>query len=179
MIFDVLTGVRAAELKRVKIDWFRPVDIGPTPYLLEFPAEATKNRKPRTVGISERAMAVVTARVQDGLVGDSGLVFSQSGFKNQRKRASRELLGKDAPRITLRDLRHTYGTLSLWKGQDAKATMEALGHSDLAMTNRYQHSTTQRIARAGADMDAVFEDQVGQESRTRKLEEKKDAETGQ
>lgn len=155
VMFAVLTGVRAWELKRIKLDWFRPVDIGPTPYLLEMPAEATKSRRPRVIGISARAMAIVAERKRDGLIGEDMFVFDREDHRKSRDRASRKL-GLEH-NITLRDLRHTFATLSLWKGQDAKATMDALGHSDLSMTNRYQHSTLQRIAQAGAVVDAEFD----------------------
>lgn len=176
VMFDVLTGVRAWELKRILVDWFRPVDRGPTRFLLELPGSATKSRRPRTIGISDRAMAIVDQRLKDGLIGDGGRVFSAVDHRKHRDWASREL--KLEHNITLRDLRHTYATISLWRGGDAEATMRALGHSDLSMTQRYQHSTVERIAQAGAVVDAEFKDtgalhrkmlQAGEADRTAKL----------
>jgi integrase len=48
--------------------------------------------------------------------------------------------------ITLRDLRHCYATYSAQGTGDAAATQAALGHTELATTQRYLTATLSRTA---------------------------------
>lgn len=141
--FAALTGLRSAELKRVRFDWIEPAPKGSdVAALLRLPAESTKGRKERAAGLTAPALAIVQSRVAPG----RELVFAQ---QTQRRwyRAACKTIGYDK-RIHLRDLRHTFATLALAESGDPWAVMSALGHSDLRTTSRYQSTTDERAAKA-------------------------------
>lgn len=135
--FALLTGLRFAELKRVRAQWVEPTPKGSdVPALLRLPAGSTKNRKERIVGLPIQALQIIKRRaLQDP-------IFPQGGYRKTLSRACARL-GYDQV-VTLRDLRHTYATLSLQAGADPIATQAALGHSDLRTTQRYLTSTKER-----------------------------------
>jgi integrase len=145
--FDVLTGLRSAELKRVQAGWVcaAPESAG-VPALLRIPAWAAKTRRERVVGLPERALAITNRRARAYPAAE--FIFSQSEFKRHRtavcKRLGFEMV------LTLRDLRHTFASLALQGKGDPAAVMAALGHKDLAMTQRYLTSPLERTAALGA-----------------------------
>lgn len=150
LLFAALTGLRAAELKRVRFDWVAPAPTGsPCPALLQLPAQATKTRHPRTVGLSQYALDILRQRSHSG----NELVFSQANHKKALRLAC-ERAG--VPRFTLRDLRHTYATFALTGTSDAVAVQAALGHTDLRTTQLYQSSTLVRTAAASAAVEKAL-----------------------
>ncbi|WNS42063.1 tyrosine-type recombinase/integrase [Paenibacillus sp. MMS20-IR301] len=76
---------------------------------------------------------------------DSGYVYIQDNGKPYRVNTLTEQFGlflerNALPKIRLHDLRHTFASILYEAGVDLKAISEALGHSDLATTNKiYTH----------------------------------------
>ncbi|MEI2397042.1 site-specific integrase [Paenibacillus phytohabitans] len=76
---------------------------------------------------------------------DSGYVYIQDNGKPYRVNTLTEQFGlflerNVLPKIRLHDLRHTFASILYEAGVDLKAISEALGHSDLATTNKiYTH----------------------------------------
>ena len=136
-LFALLTGLRAEEVRRVRPEWVERTPSGPTPAVLRLPGEATKTRGERVVGLPAEALEILERGAD--LAGEH-----KTAFRLASKRAG-------WPRtITLRDLRHTHATLATVGTGDAAATQAALGHSDLATTQRYLSSTLERSAGAAA-----------------------------
>lgn len=145
-LFAALTGLRAQEISRVRLAWLATA---PSGVVLHLPADATKTRKARTIGLPAEAVAILKRYPQ-------GFQIDPTVLRRAFARAS---LAVGVGAIHLRDLRHTYATLALEETGDLRATMEALGHTTLAAASRYQSSTTSRttaVAMAvGARLRAV------------------------
>lgn len=152
-MFAAMTGLRAAEIARVRAEWVSPAPRGSnTRAVLRVPAEAAKSRTDRVVGLPDVAVEIVKRRVATHH--DEPLVFGDVSYRRARREACAAI---EYPKtITLRDLRHTYATLSLARTGDPWATMQALGHADLRTTSIYQSTTTERAtAVAAAVADAL------------------------
>jgi len=70
----------------------------------------------------------------------------------------REKAGID--RLRFHDLRHSAATLLLARGVPQRVVMEQLGHSTLAMTQRYTHVVPQLMNDAAAAMDRALGSRV-------------------
>jgi len=69
-------------------------------------------------------------------------------------RKVREATGID--RLRFHDLRHSAATLLLAQGVPQRVVMEQLGHSTLAMTQKYTHVLPQLMHDAAAAMDRAL-----------------------
>jgi integrase len=148
----LLTGLRATELKRVRPEMVEPAPNGSaTDYVLRMPAESTKTRTERVIGLSPRAIEIIRRRIE--AAPDRLYVLSQQ----THRRAYRETATRIgySQRIKLRDLRHTFATLAVAAG-DPWAAMEALGHKDLRMTSRYQHTTSARASQVAVSVEGGY-----------------------
>lgn len=138
----LLTGLRAQELRRITPRWvvLARSDLEAVPAYLHLPAEATKTRRPRPIGLVPRALELLLEMSQ----GKGPAEPLLPGVHLKAFRHACQRIGYDQS-ITLRDLRHTYAT---WAGQggDIRAVQAALGHTDLRTTERYLHSTVERTA---------------------------------
>lgn len=140
-VLVALTGLRSQEAKRICPSWVRPAPPGAgVPALLEVPAAGAKTRKPRVLGLPAQAVAIIERRA----VARDVPVLSQSNFKKHRGAVAKRI--GYATTITLRDLRHCHLTWGLEGTGDARATLEAAGHTDLRTTERYLHTTLTRTA---------------------------------
>lgn len=163
---DMLTGLRAAELKRLEPSWIEPAPRGSiVPAIIRVPRWAAKSRRERVVGCPKRALDIIKRRIpaaekEAKKRGGPVRVFSQSDFKKHRARVWRDTaqeLGLDPEvNLTLRDLRHTYATLALQSAADPAAVLAALGHKDLGMTQRYLTSPLERTAQLGAGVEGLY-----------------------
>lgn len=143
--FCLLTGLRSAELRRVRADWVEPAPKGSAvKAILRLPAASTKSRRERIVGLSDQALAIIKRRA------DKDPIFPQGVYRKTLAAACRRLKYNQV--ITMRDLRHTYATLSLAGGSDPVATQSALGHKDLRTTQIYLSSTITRSANVSANV---------------------------
>ena len=146
-----LTGLRQGELARLTFEWVRLSPI--SGWTVVVPQGGGKRRlHERIVSLPEQARKILVARSRR----HEGLLFPRERWNGRRAldRAAKRL---GLPhRLTLRDLRTTYGTTALVTSGDAAAVMAALGHSDLRTTQRYQRSTLQRVAKVGAGVAATL-----------------------
>ena len=150
--FIAMTGLRWAEMKRLRYDWIEPSPRNwASPALVRLPDEATKTRKARVVGVPTPALEIVDRRKSKAT---GPLVFSPKNYRKQRETA-RRALGLDS-NITLRDLRHTFATLALQRTGDPTAVLRAMGHTNLSMTERYLSSPLERTAALGAAVSSVL-----------------------
>ncbi len=128
-IVVLLTAIRDGEVKRLEWSW---VESSPTGgYLLRIPAPRAKAKKGRAVGLPEAAYAVLERL---GTALPTGPLFFRE-HKTARRLAAKRV---GWPRsISLRDLRHTHGTIAAAHGGDLRSLQMALGHADLETTERY------------------------------------------
>jgi integrase len=146
------TGLRIGEV--LKPDW-TDVNLRDDPGYLRVRGPHSKNHKPRTVPLTQRALAVLTANRER-----SGLVFTVKGeplyqtWLNQQHTAARELLGLPED-FVLHSLRHTFGTRLGETGADAFTIMKLMGHSSVAVSQRYVHPSTETMKLAIERLGAV------------------------
>lgn len=144
------TGLRAEEVRRLTVDWIEPAppDLLDVVAMLHVPADKAKNRKERMVGLTAQGLALIEY--------EAAASPSPTPFAGLHRRAFisaaaavdyLDQAGKPKV-ITLRDLRHTHSTLGAWGTGDAAGVQSALGHSDLATTQRYLSATLGRTAAA-------------------------------
>lgn len=143
----VLTGLRAAEVRRITAQWIEPA---PEEYgvdtILRVPAASAKNRRERIVPLVPRALAILRRRAES-LPEDGGeLPLLAQGSHKTAYRLAAKRIGYGA-RITLRDLRHTWATLAT-RAEGVDVARDGLGHSDLSMTSRYITADMTRLASA-------------------------------
>lgn len=150
MLFCLMTGLRKAELRRVRASWIEPAPPGADiAAILRLPASSTKTREERIVGLTIKIMSIVERRRVKG-----DLLFPRSNYAKTLKAAC-IALGYDKV-ITLRDMRHTFATIAALKSGDVRATQAAMGHSDMRMTEKYLSSTILRTANLGAAVEVAL-----------------------
>jgi len=137
-------GLRREEIVRFTLRWLQPGEADGE-YSLHLPEWATKDRDERTLPVSEKLAGVLVNLWRPGLSVDAHLL---AGNYRRSWRSAARAIGYNQT-ITLRDLRHTFATLSLQLAGDLTATREALGHSELESTQRYLSATEARVRRAG------------------------------
>lgn len=149
--FCVLTGLRMAEVNRARYSFMQAAPEGSKAVaIMRLPDEATKNKRPRTIGLSKRAVEIVEERFAK--VGDR--LFPHTHYSQALSRACRRLY---LPyNVTMRDLRHTFASKALKASQDISAVSKALGHSELETTTLYLHSAEQDVVELAAHMDAIM-----------------------
>lgn len=153
--FAMLTGLRATEIKRVMPSWIvaAPSQSGVTA-ILQLPASGTKTRRARVVGLTEAAVGILERRASTITEGQP--IFSQGSHATSYRAAARRI--DYNKRITLRDLRATYASLAMANGADPIAVQAALGHSQLATTQRYLKTTLARTITASTAVAAALEE---------------------
>jgi integrase len=93
---------------------------------------------------------------------DSGFVFRQENGQPYHPNRITKLFeaavkASGQPRIRLHDLRHTYATLALGEGVNAKYVSERLGHASITITlDIYSYAIPARSAEAAAKVAATF-----------------------
>jgi integrase len=148
------TGLRAAELKRLRAEWVEPAPTGAsTRFLLRVPAQDAKSRRERVLGLTDAAAAIIRRRLDAHP--DSPFVLFQGSHRSAYRLAAKAI-GYDR-RIKLRDLRHTFATYALAGTSDPWAALESLGHRDLRTTSMYQHTTEARAAATAAAAEKLLE----------------------
>jgi integrase len=141
------TGLRATELRRIAWGWVERVEGMAVPALLRVPAAGAKTRTERVVGLPAESLEVLE-RLAAAHEFDRDVPLMDSDYKKSFHAASTAI--EYDRRIHLRDLRHCYSTLGLQGTGDATATQAALGHAQLATTQRYLSSTLERAAAVSA-----------------------------
>lgn len=128
------TGLRAAELKRLRFSWVREVSGMKVPAILELPDDSTKSRRARPLGVNAEILKILKRRFK----AHGDLLFPRDGYKKALDRACKRA-GYEKT-ITLRDLRHMFATEKLKKSGDLAAVSKALGHASVATTALYLHA---------------------------------------
>ena len=120
--------------------------------LLRVPAQAAKTRRERVVGLPaslHQELLIHAAAIGPGI----------PLLPANHRRAfwtAQERIDYTTRRIHLRDLRHCYATISAQGTGDAAATQAALGHAQLATTQRYLTATLQRTVGASAAVSSAL-----------------------
>ncbi len=158
------TGIRATEARRLTSEWIEPAPLAVTSALpeitglLRLTEAGTKSRKERITGLTRPVHeALLALSAQRG----AGVPLLPSVHRRAFVTACQRI-GYPTT-ITLRDLRHCYGTYSAQGTGDLAGTQAALGHSDPRVTQRYLSSTQIRTAAASAAVARALD---GHRSRT-------------
>ncbi len=139
------TGMRLGEILTLK---WEQVDLKK----MQLTVEKTKSGKPRTIPLNPDLQAeLLMLRSQNGRSPvvfpnpDTGkpLTTIKTAFVAACRRAG--ISG-----LRFHDLRHTFGSRLVEKGADIETVRSLLGHSSIAITQRYVHSTDER-RRAAVD----------------------------
>lgn len=124
-----LTGLRKSEL------------LGLTPGNLRAGAivldARTKTGRPRVVPLPPEALRIAAKRLPWSV----GPWILRREFEAARKAAK-------LPHVHFHDLRHTYASFLVQSGQSMKAVKELLGHTTMAMTDRYAHLASEHLKKA-------------------------------
>ena len=161
--FCLLTGLRFEELKRVRWSWARELKgIKGIPSVLVLPADATKSRRERKVGLSAPALAILKERHK--AAGD--LVFPRATYRKALQTAGTQV--GYAKRVTMRDLRHMFATTALKETGNLAALAKVLGHATVEMTSRYMHADEDDVLALSAATSAAFKGVTGRVSQAKR-----------
>ena len=148
--FLVDTGLRVGEA--ITLQWPQ-VNLREQPGYVTIRAGTAKNSKKRSVDLTPRARAIL-----EGVSGRAGLVFRNADggplyhtWLDQQHGEVRRLLGFPEE-FVLHSLRHTFGTRLGASGADVRTIMDLMGHSSLAVAQRYIHPSTEATRLAIARM---------------------------
>ncbi len=137
------TGLRRTESLSMLWSW-----IDWNECVLRVPAQYRKGRRRQAAPtpLNSAAMAMLEARRErlkaSGDYDPVGRVWLQSDHDQARREAARRAgLGK----VRSHDLRHTAGSRAWEAGASLPEVRDLLGHSTLAMVNRYAHSSGERL----------------------------------
>lgn len=158
VIFAIETGLRMREQTHLK-----PWQVSRQKRELLIPAEGAKDRQPRIVPLSDRALAVLDAA---GFNPRAEWVFTSAlgrPYENMHY-----WWGKVQDRAGVRcrwhDLRHTFASRWLRDGGTLATLSRVLGHSNITLTMRYAHLVTADLHREVERLDRVRRESFKQES---------------
>lgn len=149
------TGFRLGEILRIEdrfIDW------SSTPARVHLPGAITKSKKPRTVGLTQRAARHFATRLRRDTDRDSKLRGSSRpfGLLTQDRcgdlwEATRAAMGLAAdPEFVIHALRHTFAVRMLEGGVDIRVVQYLLGHAKPDTTAIYAH-VSPRLSKGAVD----------------------------
>jgi len=146
--FALHTGLRQDEL--LSLEWSRVV-FSPGTILIQ----ETKNGKPKTLPLNKIAVNILEEKSKVRSVKNDLVFLSGSGTKINRsnlKRALKKVLEKVGIKdFRFHDLRHTFATRLVQKGEDIYKVAKLMGHKDIRMTQRYAHHSSESL-RSGVDV---------------------------
>lgn len=144
--FLIDTGLRVGEA--LKLEW-PAANLREKPGYIRVLAGDSKNHKPRTVPLTDRAREILRKRHQR-----SGIVFRNADgapfyhtWLDQQHAAVRTTLKLPAD-FVLHSLRHTFGTRLGESGADAFTIMKLMGHSTITVSQKYVHPSTDAMQAA-------------------------------
>ena len=130
---QLLLGTGARRGEALKLTW-PMVDFAQGK--VTFTSSTTKTGKSRSVPMTQDAYAALSS-LATGCPGERvGRVFKTRSFRTAFENAV-ERAGLD--NVHLHDVRHTYASRLVQRGAQLRAVQELLGHSSIAMTQRYSH----------------------------------------
>jgi integrase len=144
-LVSVRTGIRVGEM--LALEWSdidfdnRLMEVSKSYNINTKKVGQTKNKKMRKVDLTPATVAALQKLRKDKRVLGIKLVFSNSKGKRVNYRRLVDILKKIAPRqIRIHDLRHTYATLRVAKGDNILDVSRQLGHHSVAFTiDKYAH----------------------------------------
>ena len=131
--FAVLTGLRRSELLALQ-----PHHVQGTVLALD---ARTKSGRPRGIPLPPEAAKIARKRLPWGVA-----------YWQLRDRFEAARKGAGMSRVRWHDLRHTYASWLAQKGQPLTAIRDLMGHSSLAVTNRYAHLAPGHLREAVASL---------------------------
>lgn len=140
--FAVLTGLRRAELLALQ-----PHQVQGTVLALD---AKTKSGRPRGIPLPPEAARIARRRLPWGV---------RHWELRRAFEAAREAAG--LPHVHWHDLRHTYASWLAQNGQAMTAIRDLMGHSSLAVTNRYAHLAPSHLRDAVATLPKLGGVRVG------------------
>ena len=148
IIFDLHTGLRQDEL--LSLEWKR-VDLPLETILIQ----KTKNGKPKTLPLNRVALDILKAKSKVRSVKNDLVFLSRSGIKINRRylwKVFKKALNRAGIEdFTFHDLRHTFATRLVQKGEDIYKVAKLMGHKDIRMTQRYAHHSSESL-RSGVEV---------------------------
>lgn len=163
------TGMRKGELQNLK---WADLDFNRSQIALIY----TKNGKVRHIPMNVAVKGVLLQR----RIAKRSQVWVFPGrddkpydFRKAFETARRKVGLED---VRVHDLRHTFASHLCMNGAELKTVKELLGHSSLAMTERYSHLTDQHMASAVARLESLPLNHVTAMSQSGSNEESKDFE---
>ena len=146
--FGLHTGLRQDEL--LSLEWSR-VDFSRKTILIR----KTKNGKPKTLPLNRVALDILKEKSKVRSVKNDLVFLSRSGTKINRRylwgtfKKALERAGIED--FTFHDLRHTFATRLVQKGEDIYKVAKLMGHKDIRMTQRYAHHSSESL-RSGVEV---------------------------
>ncbi|MDP6527717.1 MAG: site-specific integrase, partial [Candidatus Pacebacteria bacterium] len=142
------TGLRRDEL--LSLEWKR-VDLSLKTILIQ----KTKNGRPKTVPLNETALSILEKKSKVGSIKNDLVFISDHGTKikgsNLWRAFKKALERAGIEDFTFHDLRHTFATRLVQRGEDIYKVAKLLGHKDIRMTQRYSHHTSESL-RSGVEV---------------------------
>lgn len=141
VLICVDAGLRHNECRQLRRDWIRRDGT------IVIPSAIAKSRKPRVVALTPRALAAIEAMPSHAkgapelfCSSRTGKLYGSQTLLNWFQRAcERAEVQGPGERIVLHTLRHTAATAALRRGVRLNSVQRMLGHSSLAVTERYLH----------------------------------------
>lgn len=169
LLLLLLTGCRRTELLSARWEWLRTDRVPP---LLVLPRTATKQKREHVVVLSSEAVQVLEqlpSRAKSAWLFPSD-DSEGDGPRVEPKRVWARLLERAGlADLRIHDLRHAFGSSLGGAGENAFIIKRALGHSQLATTDRYVNLELEATRRAVEDHSArirALRDDVGSEQRS-------------
>lgn len=154
LLFLANTGLRKGEALAVRWDW-----IDWTERVIRIPADSRKGGKRQLapVPLNDTALELLRDRKARPKQPSLDRVWFQQKHDGARNSAAKRAgLG----RVRNHDLRHTFGSLAHAAGVPLPDVRDLLGHTTMAMVNRYAHSYPERLADAVRRVEISVRDGV-------------------
>jgi integrase len=160
----IFTGMRLGELLALRwsdLDWTsQTIRVSRSVWHGQFQEPKTRNSV-RTIGMSDRLMAMLMDRMLNAPASPDDLVFctERGGLldpANLRHRVcGPALTAAGLRKIRIHDLRHTFASLLINQGENLKYVQQQLGHASITTTvDRYGHLMPDAHVGAGRRLDA-------------------------
>lgn len=138
VLFAVNTGLRQMEL--LTLEW-NQINFKEGYLILDNRNHLTKSKKVRTIPLNAACLQVLTRRQIDS---QEELIFTFKGkqFKQQfLSKKFKRYVNKSGlnSKLNFHSLRHTFASLLVQKGTPIYVVKELLGHSTIAVTEKYSH----------------------------------------
>lgn len=118
--------------------------------IIYIPGALAKNHKPRRIDLSERLVDIFKALPR------TALRESVFGLKDITRSFNKAKKDAGISRLRIHDLRHTAASRMIEAGVNVVDVSEILGHSDLKITMRYCHSSSENKRRAIEGLSLVY-----------------------